>query len=190
MGIELIVEQGSFLASAPTLLDPNFMHTVVLMCGHTPQGAYGLVLNRPSEFRAGEVLASHPALAQSALRMFVGGPVSLDTLQILHRAPERIGGGVQIAEDLWIGGELDDVGRFALEAPELAEQRVRLFMGYSGWSPGQLELELTTGSWLPAPGSTERVFQRETATLWREVIRALGPDFAAAADQPPEPEWN
>lgn len=190
MGSELIVDQGTFLASAPELLDPNFMHTVVLMCGHTPEGAYGLIVNRPSEYVAADVLSGHELLKQARLRMFVGGPVSLESLQVLHRAPHRIRGGVQLADELWIGGELDDVGRFALDDPEGAAAAVKLFMGYAGWGAGQLELELATGSWLPAPGSAERVFRIETKTLWREVVRGLGPDFAGAANEPPEPEWN
>ena len=151
MALDLIVEQGSFLASAPELLDPNFMHTVVLMCGHTQQGAYGLILNRPSEIAVREALEAHELLKQTALRMYVGGPVGLDALQVLHRAPERISGGVQIADELWIGGDLDEIGRFALADPAAAAASVKLFVGYSGWGAGQLENELASGSWLPAP---------------------------------------
>jgi putative transcriptional regulator len=190
MASELNISQGSFLAAGPELLDPNFMHTVVLMCQHSEQGAYGLVINRPSEFAARDVLASHELLKKSALRMYIGGPVSLETLQVLHRLPEKIQGGLQIAEDLWIGGELDDVGRLALDEPGEAEAGVRLLLGYSGWGAGQLEFELATGSWLPAPGASKHIFQLDPKTIWRDVVRGLGPQYKALADEPPEPEWN
>jgi putative transcriptional regulator len=190
VGRELLVSQGAFLAAGPDLVDPNFLHTVVLMCSHSDEGAYGLVLNRPSEFLAREVLASHPKLSQSALRMFVGGPVGLDTLQILHRAPDVIQGGVQLAQDLWIGGELDDVGRLAELDAARTERDVRLFLGYAGWGPGQLESELEDGSWLPARGSAARVFQLDTQRLWRDVILDLGPEFRSLAFEPPDPDWN
>jgi putative transcriptional regulator len=190
MASELNIAHGTFLAAGPELLDPNFMHTVVMMCQHSDQGAYGLVINRPSEFRACDVLSSHALLKASELRLYVGGPVSLETLQVLHRAPQRIPGGVQIADDLWIGGELDDIARYALEDPGEAERKVRLYLGYSGWGAGQLEFELAAGSWLPAPGAASRVFQTDFQSVWREVVRGLGPEYRGLADEPPEPEWN
>lgn len=190
MGRELIVAQGAFLAAGPDLVDPNFLHTVVLMCSHTDDGAYGLVLNRPSEFRAREVLGSHPILKSSELRMFIGGPVGLDTLQILHRAPDVITGGAQLAEDLWVGGELDEVGALVEVDPERAERDVKLLLGYAGWGPGQLEGELQEGAWLPARGSAARVFQSDTQRLWRDVVFDLGPEFRSLAFEPPDPEWN
>jgi putative transcriptional regulator len=189
MSDDLVVEQGSFLAAGPDLLDPNFVHTVVLMCQHGAQGAYGLILNRPSEFSAGEVLAGRELWKSSALPVYVGGPVGLETLQIVHRAPERIHGGVPIARDLWIGGDIDEVGRFALEDPHAAARAVRLFIGYSGWGAGQLEVELATGSWLPARGSAERVFLVETSDLWRDVVRSIS-SYRGLADEPSDPRVN
>ncbi|NUP94833.1 MAG: YqgE/AlgH family protein [Planctomycetaceae bacterium] len=190
MAHELIVTPGVFLAAAPDLLDPNFMHSVVLLCSHSEEGAYGLVLNRASNFRAREVLGSHDTLSRSTLRVYVGGPVSLDTLQILHRAPDVIQGGLPLVPGLWIGGELDDIGRLCVDDPTRAERDVRLYLGYSGWGAGQLEGELSSGSWLPAPGKLERIFQFDTERLWRDVITDLGPEFRPLAFEPPEPEWN
>jgi putative transcriptional regulator len=190
MSPDLSIPQASFLAAGPDLLDPNFMHAVVLMCQHSGEGAYGLIINRPSEVLARDVLAGHELMKSSALRMFIGGPVSLETLQVLHRAPDHIRGGVQIAEELWIGGDLDDIGRYAASAPEEVSRNVKMFLGYSGWGAGQLEVELATGSWLPAPLATARVFQIEPKNLWRSVVRDLGPEYKALADEPPEPDWN
>jgi len=190
MGIDLFVDPGSFLAASPELLDPNFARAVVLICQHTSAGAYGLVLNRPSEFCARDVLPAHEFLRSSGLRAFVGGPVGLETLQILHRVPELIGGGEPITDDLWLGGDLDDVGRLARDDPERAAANVRLFLGYSGWGEGQLETELASCSWLPAPASAQRAFEVDAPNLWRDVVRALGPEYRALADEPPDPNYN
>lgn len=190
MALDLTVTQGSFLAAGPDLLDPNFVHAVVLICQHTPQGAYGLVINRPSPYTARDVLSGHELLKDCELRMHVGGPVQLEALQVLHRVPDKIEGGVQIAENLWIGGDLDQLGRYALEAPDEAARNVRLFMGYSGWTSGQLEVELASGSWLPAPGDAARVFEPDVAKIWREVVSELGSEYRSVANEPPDPHVN
>jgi len=190
MTVEWLVAPGSFLAAGPDLNDPNFMHAVVLMCRHTEEGAYGLVINRQSELRACDVLTGHAGLTQSTARMYVGGPVSLESLQVIHRAPDHIHGGVEIGDELWIGGDLDDLSRYLLASPLEAERNVRMFMGYSGWAPGQLELELATFSWLPAPGKAQSVFSPETKGVWRDVVRGLGPRFRPLADEPPDPNLN
>lgn len=190
MALDLTVAQGSLLAAGPDLLDPNFARAVVLVCQHAPQGAYGLVINRPSEYTAKEVLSGHELLKTSDLRLFIGGPVALDGLQILHRVPEHIAGGVQLTNSLWIGGDLDAVGRYALSNPQEAARNVRLFVGYSGWGAGQLDVELATGSWLPAPGDVERVFQTDTAGVWRDVVSGLGGDYKRVANEPVDPHLN
>ncbi len=190
MSAEWLVAPGSFLAAGPDLVDPNFIRTVVLMCRHDEEGAYGLVVNRPSDVLASDVLVAHPGLGRSSARMFVGGPVSLESLQVLHRAPEHVQGGEELAPGLWIGGDLDQLARYFEEHPADAENNVRLLMGYSGWGPGQLEYELSEFSWLPAPLQLESVFASHPSAVWRDVVRALGPRFRALADEPSDPNMN
>jgi putative transcriptional regulator len=190
MSADWLVAPGSFLAASPDLADPNFTHTVVLICRHDDEGAYGLVVNRPSEVRACDVIAAHSGLARSEARMYVGGPVSLESLQVLHRAPEHVPGGEELAPGLWIGGDLDQLARYLEAHPREADENVRLMMGYSGWGPGQLEFELAAFSWLPAPLHLGSVFASEHSNVWREVVRALGPRFRALADEPPDPNVN
>jgi putative transcriptional regulator len=190
MELDLKVEQGTFLAAGPDLLDPNFMHTVVLMCQHVAEGAYGLVVNRRSSYSSRDVLSEHPLFGQLDVPIHVGGPVGLEMLQILHRAPDRISGGVPIGEGLVLGGDLEDAGRWLAEDRPAAERSVRLVLGYSGWAAGQLELELLTGSWLPAPADPALVFRPDLEAVWRDVVRSLGRDAQGLEDQPPHPRWN
>lgn len=188
--MDLRVAQGTLLAAGPELLDPNFMHAVVLIGEHTDQGAYGLVVNRRSTHTTREVLSDDLTLGRLPVPIWIGGPVSLDTLQILHRAPDRLTGGVEVADGVWIGAELEALGRFAEEDPQEFERKVRLYLGYSGWGAGQLEGELALGTWLPAPGTAERVFSDRPEGLWRRVVRSLGNAAEGLDEQPPDPAWN
>ncbi len=190
MDPNLRVAQGTFLAAGPDMLDPNFMHAVVLICEHTGEGAYGLIVNRPTGQTAEAILSDHPPLSEHAFPIHQGGPVGLDTLQVLHRADDRIPGGVPLLDDLWIGGELLDVARLVGEDREEAQRRVRLFLGYAGWSPGQLEYELAIGAWLPAQARAELVFGADGEAAWREVVRSVAGPAAGIENQPPDPTWN
>ena len=178
------------LAAWPDLLDPNFMHSVILICDHTDEGAFGLVTNRRSEFTLGELLAEHEDLSSSDFPVYLGGPVDHSRLQFVHILPERISGGVSIDGRIWLGGDLEDFARLLLEDRDLAERSVRIFLGYSGWGEGQLEGELDAGSWLPAPPTMEAIFGDSGEPTWRQVVRSVGADASGLEDQPPDVSWN
>lgn len=188
--IELQTEPGSVIAAAPDMLDPNFMHTVVLMCQHTDQGAFGLVINRPAEVTVDVLMPDHPVLANERLPIFAGGPVGLDTLQFVHRAPDEIPGGIDLGAGLWLGGELDALSAFIAERRASAEEKVRLIVGYSGWGAGQLEGELATGTWLPAPVELDWIFHSDPHATWRRVLRSLGREAEGLENLPPDVSWN
>jgi putative transcriptional regulator len=188
--MDLKVPEGTLLAASPGLLDPNFMHAVVLICQHTGEGAYGVVVNRRAEPTTRQALSEHPVLGQLDFPLFVGGPVGLDSLQVLHCVPDAIPGGVPVLDDLWVGGDLDALAEYVQQSPEEAASKVRLLVGYSGWAAGQLDVELVTGSWLPAAGEARRILSPETDTLWREVVRSLGVDGHGLEHEPPDPHWN
>jgi putative transcriptional regulator len=186
----LRVEAGTLLAAFPDMLDPNFMHSVVLMCQHDAQGAHGVVVNRRTELTAGELFPDHPTLGGSAFPVHLGGPVEQNSLQFVHVVPERIPGGLSIDGRLWLGGELDALGQYLADEPGRAPSAVRLFLGYSGWTRGQLEGELGTGSWLPAPPSLEAVFGEGGESVWRRVVRSIGEGGTGLQSQPPDVSWN
>jgi putative transcriptional regulator len=190
MAGELRVEAGTLLAAYPDMLDPNFMHSVVLVCQHTDQGAYGVVTNRRTKFVIKELLPEHPKLGQSKFPVFLGGPVDHTTLQFLHVVPEAVPGGLSIDGKLWLGGDLDALGEFVTAKPRVATRKVRFFLGYSGWSAGQLENELSTGSWLPAPPALEAIFGEPGEATWRRVVRSIGREGDELGMQPPDVSWN
>lgn len=164
----------SLLLSMPQLQDPNFARTVVLLCEHAPDGAFGLVLNRPTEVPAEQAVRLEPPLdTTSDLRLWIGGPVEPQRGWILlGEAPpgldaRRIVDGVYLSSSpLLLRRVLED----AL-AP-----RARVLAGYAGWGPGQLDDELAESSWLIADIQPDLVFDVDPSQMWETALRRLGAD--------------
>jgi len=190
MARTLRVEGGTLLAAWPDMLDPNFMHSVVLVCQHSDEGAYGLVTNRSTELTMGELVPEHELLKDSDFPVHLGGPVDHSTLQFLHTVPDLVPGGLEIEGALRLGGDLDSLARFLAAEPARARGSVRVFLGYSGWGAGQLESELDQGSWLWAPPSLDAVFGPDGEPTWRSVVRASGKVGRDLENQPPDVSWN
>ncbi len=182
--------RGNMLLAVPQMLDPNFMHTVVLMCGHSVEGAFGFVVNQRSSFVLGKLVPDHPLLGGIEFPVFTGGPVGQEAMQFVHRVPDSIPGGHAIAEGLLLGGEIGALAE-VLRSDSRARQQVRLFVGHSGWSAGQLDGELSIGSWVRAPLDGEIVFSEEPAeVVWRRAMRNLGRDGEGLSRLPPDVSWN
>lgn len=181
---------GEMLAAWPDLLDPNFMHSVLLMCRHSDQGAFGFVLNDPLDVGTETLLTSHEVFGSIEFPVFKGGPVDVATLQYVHRVPREIPGAQPINDELWLGGDFEALARFVAADPERAQGDVRLFLGYSGWGGGQLEAEVGEGSWIPVPADAGEVFDADARGAWRRVLSSLGDVGRGLAGMPPDPEWN
>jgi len=187
----LRVATGTLLASAPSLRDPNFMHTVTVICEHGDAGAYGLVVNKQSSLTVDRLLVDHPIFRELPLPVWWGGPVGTNGLQILHRVPEALPGGYEIGGGLYVGAELDDLAHFVEACPPAQlTYHARFLLGYAGWGQGQLEMELRTGSWVPLPLNVDLAFRDDQRATWREAVRSLGTEVGELADQPPDIRWN
>jgi putative transcriptional regulator len=172
--------QGQLLISSPLLHDPNFRRTVVLMTHHDDEGAMGLVLSRPSEIRVAEAVPELADLPGDEL-VYVGGPVQPEAVVVLveHEAEP----------------ELPIIGNIAFmqadtELDELDTVRARVFAGYSGWGPGQLEGELEVSSWIVVPAEPDDAFAPDPDELWRTVLHRKGGKFALIATMPYDPKLN
>lgn len=188
--MEMRTEPGTLLAAAPDLSDPNFLHAVVLMCAHNDSGAHGLVINRPAPLTLDQLLPQHPELGTLRFAVHAGGPVGLDTLQIVHRVPDEIPGGFDLGGGVYLGGELDAVGRFLASREEEAAHDLRMILGYAGWGAGQLDVELAGGSWLPSSLDPDWIFDPDPELMWRKVLRSLGSHGVGLQDLPPDVTWN
>jgi putative transcriptional regulator len=170
----------ALLLSMPQLLDPNFARTVVLLCKHTDDGAFGLVLNRPL-VTSGTVMVhlDPPVSTDRELDIWVGGPVEPQRSWILVHGtashPE-VHGAAQIADGVYLSTSPDLLRRLLQPDPP---QNARLVVGYSGWAPGQLENELAESSWLLSDVDADLVFNTPPDRMWERAIRRLGADPGA-----------
>jgi putative transcriptional regulator len=175
--------RGLLLVSSPSLHDPNFRRTVVLITHHDEDGAMGLVLTRPSEALVTDAVPVMAELAGPDEVVHVGGPVQPQAVVVLaeleqeHESFEPVLGGVGFLP-------------LGVEAEELAVARVRVFAGYSGWGPGQLEGEMAESSWIVVPAEPDDVFADDPDELWRTVVQRKGGRFSLMESMPFDPDLN
>ncbi len=186
----LQVDAGMLLASWPSMLDPNFMHSVVLICEHNEEGAFGLVVNRPGDLVLGDLASGHAALVDSSFPVNLGGPVDGETMQFVHSVPDAIPGGYALTDELWLGGDVQALGAYLESAGEAARQTVKIFLGYAGWGAAQLEAELSEGSWIPAPATCATLFGAAGEEGWRQVVRSIDQAGWSLDQEPPDISWN
>jgi putative transcriptional regulator len=176
--------RGHLLIAGPTLLDPNFRRTVVLVGEHGEEGAMGIVLNRPSETEVADAVPPLADLPGVDDIVFVGGPVQPQAVVVLGEFidPEKAGTLVLGSIGFLPGDtEPDEIGELT---------RARVFAGYAGWAPGQLEDELEEGSWIVEPALPEDVFTERPQELWSDVLRRKGPEYTVIALMPEDPRLN
>lgn len=178
---------GRLVVATPVLGDPNFERTVVLVLEHSDEGAVGLVLNRPSDTDVGEPLPEWDAVAADPAVIFVGGPVARTAVIGLAR-------GVPAASDerwrpLVAGVGIVDLGAGPDEVAPAIE-RLRLFAGYAGWGPGQLEAEIDTHAWWVVDAAPDDALCADPERLWSTVLRRQRGRLAMFANYPDDPSHN
>jgi putative transcriptional regulator len=184
---------GRLLVATPLLGDPNFRRSVVLVVEHEEtEGTLGVVLNKPTEIPVGRVLEQWTELATEPSVMFRGGPVQPDSALALALIPgtdEPIGwralDGTPALARLGLL-DLDTPPR--LLAPAI--NQLRVYAGYAGWSPGQLQSEIDEGAWLVVHGEPGDVFAAEPEELWRTILRRQEGETAFLATYPEDPSLN
>ncbi|HEY7260368.1 MAG TPA: YqgE/AlgH family protein [Trebonia sp.] len=184
---------GRLLVATPVLGDPNFRRAVVLIVEHEPtEGTLGVVLNRPTKIPVGQVLEQWTELATDPSVLFRGGPVAQNSALALAMVPgkeEPLGWrALDGAPALARLGLLDLDAPPRLLAPAI--QSLRVYAGYAGWSPGQLEAEIDEGAWYVVPAEPGDVFAAEPERLWQAVLRRQGGDLAFLATYPDDPSLN
>jgi putative transcriptional regulator len=162
--------KGKLLLDGGGLSGSFFHRSVVLICEHNAEGAFGLMLNRSAGNKVGEVLVADLPDALRESPLFLGGPVQPTALSFLHS--DGFLPDANVFPNLALGHSLDDL----LEIGESFSpvKKVKLFAGYAGWSPGQLEMEMKRKSWLTYPASLELVFETPPDELWQKIIKSKG----------------
>lgn len=181
-----IIRPGIVLVSEPFMLDPHFKRSVVLICEHNEEdGTIGFVLNRPLGMRVDDTVAGMEDLQGE---LYYGGPVAQDTMHYLHRYGDILEDSLPIMDGIWWGGNYEQLTTL-LKSGQLSPDGVRFFLGYSGWSAGQLQEELDIDSWITSDGKGEYLFNNGEE-LWKQVLADKGGRYTQVINYPEDPSLN
>ncbi|MGE3309696.1 MAG: YqgE/AlgH family protein [Limisphaerales bacterium] len=178
--------RGQFLLDGGNLAGSWFQRTVVLICQHDAEGAFGLVLNRPAGTRVGDALEGDLPESLKQMPLLLGGPVQPGALSYLRTdvfLPDA-----SVMPNIELGHSLEELVELATGFS--AGRSLKVFAGYAGWSPGQLDSEMAREAWIVHPASVDLVFDESPDTLWRRILRAKGGLFRLLADAPEDPLTN
>lgn len=173
--------RGRLLIAGPTLVDPNFHRTVVLVAEHSEEGALGIVLNRLSELEVAEAAPEIPTLVDADEQLFVGGPVAPEGVIVLAEFEDPSEAGLLAFED---------VGFLSGEPPVGGTRRSRVFAGHAGWAPGQLDGEVAGEDWIVEPAQREDLFSDAPERLWATLLERKGGRYRLLARMPSDPNLN
>ena len=177
---------GTLLIADPFLKDPNFMRTVVFICEHEPEGSFGFVLNKLVDHTLDQLLNNFEGYS---FPVYYGGPVQMDTIHFLHQYPQEIPGGVEVMKGVFWGGDFEILSGL-IKNNQVVMDKIRFFLGYSGWSPGQLSSELREKTWLTSTAIRKLVFHKKPDGLWKDSLKHLGGDYEMMANFPIDPQLN
>jgi len=180
-------ENGTVLVSEPFLTDNYFSRSVIYLCEHNQDGSFGFVLNKYIEKDLNELV---PDVGADRIKVSVGGPVDNNNLFYLHTLGDKIPKSIKIHDNVYVGGDFESLNKLLLEYPEESEN-VRFFIGYSGWSPGQLDDEIKEKSWVvlknvPIP----YLFDTKNTGLWQNIMEKMGGKFKLMSKFPVNPSDN
>jgi putative transcriptional regulator len=180
-------EKGDLLIAQPYLGDPNFERSVVYLVEHNEEGTFGFVLNKDTGMVMGDFLEKYETCE---LPVFVGGPVEQNTIHYILAQENALSDSVAIANGVhWAGNFEELMGKIGTHG--INEDLIRFFIGYSGWSAGQLEEELEQKAWIICKQPpADLVFEMDPQHQWREILRRMGGAFKVIANSPSDPRLN
>jgi putative transcriptional regulator len=176
---------GQLLLASPSLRDPNFRRTVVLVGVHNGDGAMGVILNRPSETAVADAVPQLETMVDAEEPVYVGGPVQPSSVVLLAEFLDPTPAALLVLGRIGFPSGGTDVDGLAQST-----ERRRVFAGYAGWSSGQLDEEVEQGDWIAHPAGPDDVFAQEPEHLWASVLERKGGSYALLARMPMDPSVN
>lgn len=180
-----IIRKGKILIADPVLDEVYFRRGVILVSDHNEEGTIGFVLNKQIDLKIGEAIDD---LSSIDMPVYLGGPVSKDSIYYIHTLGDAVADSYQIADKLYFGGHFDTLKEMILKG-KVKENQVRFFLGYSGWAPGQLEEELKSEAWIMGNVKSNYVFD-SSKNLWHDALMDMGNKYALIANFPDDPSMN
>ncbi|MEI6596073.1 MAG: YqgE/AlgH family protein [Bacteroidota bacterium] len=182
----LNLQKGRLLISEPFLNDPQFRRTVILLSDHNSEGSVGFIINRMLAITSNEIV---PDILDYNFPLFYGGPVEKNTLHFIHKVGPLIKGSIEIAKGIFWSGDIEIVNEL-LNKKIVTPDEFRFFIGYSGWSPNQLEEEISEKAWWIADAKIDIIFDDDLENMWKRIVQTLGEDYSYMANSPDDPRWN
>ncbi len=174
------VHAGSLLVAEPFMLDPYFRRSVILLCEHEEESSLGFIINKQLDINVSDLIQDMPDFDQ---RVYYGGPVQTDTLHYIHNVGELLEDSVAIAPGLYWGGSFEKL-RFLIDKQMILPDNIRFYVGYSGWTEGQLEDELKYGSWITESADANFIFKFDPDKVWQSVLEQKGSVYSVIAQVP------
>lgn len=179
-------KKGRVLISEPLLGDFFFKRAVLLLAEHNEEGAFGLILNKKTDYKIYDLIEDLEGFESD---VYIGGPVETDNVFFLHSRPDLITDSEPMLEGVYWGGNFEDV-KSAIFNGLISVDEVRFYLGYSGWSPKQLDEELKSYSWLVSKINTESIFTKNPDDLWKGMVVDFGEKFKTWLNIPINPQLN
>ncbi|MFQ5446006.1 MAG: YqgE/AlgH family protein [Saprospiraceae bacterium] len=180
------IKNGKILLAEPFMLDPNFKRAAVLVCEHNEEGTVGFILNKKLDMQVDELIADFPEFDAP---VFFGGPVQTDTIHYVHNVGDLLEDSRPVSRGVWWGGDFDKL-KFLISSQLIKASNIRFFVGYSGWSEGQLEEEMSIGSWVVANMHPNYLFKTKPQELWQQIMSNKGDSYSVIATMPDAVTWN
>lgn len=172
------IRAGRLLIAEPFMGDPYFSRSVILLCDHNEEGSLGFILNKPLEVILGDLMEE---TLPGNLPVYYGGPVQTDTLHFLHNVGNLLEDSKEVAPGVFWGGSFEKL-KFLIAQQMILADNIRFYVGYSGWSEGQLLDEMKYGSWVLGDLHPNYVFKESPDKLWQQVMRNKGGTYGVIAD--------
>lgn len=180
-------QKGKVLISEPFLMDNYFKRSIVLITEHDDvEGTVGFVLNKPVDIAINEIVENFPKTTAS---LSLGGPVNTNTLHYIHTLGDIIPNSNRVVGNIFWGGDFDVVERL-IESGNIDNHQIKFFLGYSGWSPNQLEEELDQNAWLVSDLSASEIMAPMNRNYWKRHLEHMGKKYQMWSKFPEDPEMN
>lgn len=179
-------EKGRILIAEPFLPGSYFNRSIILLASYGEKGAVGFILNKPVDFPIQDLFEDLPDFDGE---VYLGGPVSTDSVYFIHSLGDKIPGSIHIKDNMYWGGDFD-ILKQQIRMGIVTSSQIRFFVGYSGWAPGQLEEEIQENSWLVSEMKQSEVMSNSEHELWEEAVKAVGGKYSLWINYPENPSLN
>ncbi len=181
-----IAKKGKVLLAEPFSLDTNFKRSAVILTEHDREGSVGFIMNKPLQVKVEDLLHDFP---EFEAQVYFGGPVATDSIHYLHNVGDLLEDSIKIRRGVYWGGDFEKL-KFLIESKLILPRNIRFYVGYSGWSSGQLNEELEYGAWVVADLYANYVFKTEAKNLWQTIMSNKGSAYSVIAKMPDSANWN